>query len=222
MPQQVPLSRARVLEAAVALADEGGVGALTIRALAARLGVKPMSLYHHVPHKEAILDGIVDAVFAEIDLPPDDADWRSALRHRAHSARAVLARHPWATAVLDSRAHPGPATLRHHDAVLGVLRRGGFPYDLAAHAYSLLDSYVYGFALTEAALPFAPQDVEEAVGEFLTGFPAGEYPHLVAFAEQHVLRPGYEYGAEFDYGLELILDGLAARLAAATPPTVTP
>ncbi|MEU8776936.1 TetR/AcrR family transcriptional regulator [Streptomyces sp. NPDC048606] len=215
MSAQVPLSRDRVLETAVALADEGGVAALTIRALAARLGVKPMSLYHHVPNKEAILDGIVDAVFAEIELPPEGPDWRAALSRRAHSARAVLARHPWATAVLESRAHPGPATLRHHDAVLGVLKRGGFPYALAAHAYSLLDSYVYGFALTEAALPFAPQDVEEAVGELLEGFPAGEYPHLVEFTEHHVLRPGYEYGAEFGYGLELILDGLAARLAEA-------
>ncbi|MEU9033975.1 TetR/AcrR family transcriptional regulator [Streptomyces sp. NPDC048352] len=216
MPQQVPLSRARVLAEAVALADEEGVAGLTIRALAQRLGVKPMSLYHHVRHKEAILDGIVDAVFAEIELPADGPDWRSALSRRAHSAREVLGRHPWATAVMESRAHPGPATLRHHDAVLGVLRRAGFPYALAAHAYSLLDSYVYGFALTEAALPFAPRDVEIAVGDFLAAFPAGEYPNLADFAQHHVLRPGYEYGAEFGYGLDLILDGLAARLTAAT------
>ncbi|RSS80280.1 TetR/AcrR family transcriptional regulator [Streptomyces sp. WAC06614] len=215
--RQVRLTRARVLEEAVALADEGGVAALTIRALAERLGVKPMSLYHHVPHKEAILDGIVDAVFAEMELPPEDLDWRSALHRRAHSARAVLARHPWAAAVLESRAHPGPATLRHHDAVLGVLRRGGFPYALAGHAYSLLDSYVYGFALTEAALPFAPQDVEEAVGELLEGFPAEDYPNLVDFARHHVMRPGYAYGAEFDYGLDLLLDGLESRLAQVRP-----
>ncbi|MER7762128.1 TetR/AcrR family transcriptional regulator [Streptomyces sp. NPDC097619] len=214
MAQQVPLSRARVLEAAIVLADEGGVAALTIRALADRLGVKPMSLYHHVPHKEAILDGIVDAVFAEIDLPPRDTDWRSALSARAHSARAALNRHPWATGVMESRSHPGPATLRHHDAVLGTLRGGGFSVELAAHAYSLLDSYVYGFALTEAALPFGPQDVEEAVGDLLAAFPVGEYPHLAEVAEQHVLRPGYTYGAEFGYGLELLLDGLEARLAA--------
>ncbi|MEV7420209.1 TetR/AcrR family transcriptional regulator C-terminal domain-containing protein [Streptomyces sp. NPDC089919] len=214
MPEHAPLSRDRVLRAAVGLADEGGVAAVTIRAVAERLGVKPMSLYHHVPHKEAILDGIVDAVFAEIELPADEPDWRAALRHRAHSARDVLGRHSWAIALMESRAHPGPATLYHHDAVLGILRRAGFPYALAGHAYSLLDSYVYGFALTEAALPFAPQDVESAVGDFLSAFPAGAYPHLVDFAAHHVLQPGYAYGAEFGYGLELILDTLATRLAA--------
>ncbi|MFG2621883.1 TetR/AcrR family transcriptional regulator C-terminal domain-containing protein [Streptomyces sp. NPDC048507] len=216
MSQQVPLSRARVLEEAVALADEEGVSGLTIRALAQRLGVKPMSLYHHVPNKEAILDGIVDAVFAQIELPAEDPDWRRALSRRAHSAREVLGRHPWATVVMESRAHPGPATLHHHDAVLGVLRRAGFPYALAAHAYALLDSYVYGFALTEAALPFAPQDVESAVGDFLAAFPVDAYPNLAALAEHHVLQPGYAYGAEFGYGLDLILDGLATRLATAT------
>ncbi|MFI8265779.1 TetR/AcrR family transcriptional regulator [Streptomyces sp. NPDC085665] len=218
MPEHEPLSRDRVLRAAVGLADEGGVAAVTMRAVAERLGVKPMSLYHHVPHKEAILDGIVDAVFADIELPLDEPDWRAALRHRAHSARTVLGRHSWAIALMESRAHPGPATLHHHDAVLGILSRAGFPYALAGHAYSLLDSYVYGFALTEAALPFAPQDVEIAVGDYLAAFPVGAYPHLAEFAAQHVLQPGYAYGSEFDYGLELILDTLAARLAGAAGP----
>ncbi|MFJ3175979.1 TetR/AcrR family transcriptional regulator [Streptomyces roseus] len=218
MPEHAPLSRDRVLRAAVDLADEGGVAAVTIRAVAERLGVKPMSLYHHVPHKEAILDGIVDAVFAEIELPLDEPDWRAALRHRAHSARTVLGRHSWAIALMESRTHPGPATLHHHDAVLGILSRAGFPYALAGHAYSLLDSYVYGFALTEAALPFAPQDVEIAVGDYLAAFPAGAYPHLAEFATHHVLQPGYAYGSEFDYGLELILETLAARLAGTARP----
>lgn len=210
-----PLSRDKVLAAAVGVADAGGLAALTIRSLAQELGVKPMSLYHHVPNKEAILDGIVDSVFAEIDLPPADADWRTALHHRARSARAVLRRHPWATAVMESRAHPGPATLRHHDAVIATLRRGGFPLALAAHAYSLLDSYVYGFALTETALPLDPQDAGGAAEEFLAAFPAEAYPHLAEFTKEHVLAPGYDHGAEFDYGLELILDGLERRLAAA-------
>ncbi|MFK0254260.1 TetR/AcrR family transcriptional regulator [Streptomyces sp. NPDC090445] len=214
MSKQAPLSRERVLAAAVRVADAGGITALTIRSVAQELGVKPMSLYHHVPNKEAIVDGIVDTVFAEIELPPAaGTDWRTALRRRAHSARAVLRRHPWATAVMDSRAHPGPATLRHHDAVIATLRRGGFPFPLAAHAFSLLDSYVYGFALTESALPFEPQEVGEAVGDFLAEFPAEEYPHLVEFAREHVMRPGYDYAAEFDYGLDLILDGLERRLA---------
>ena len=206
------LSLERLLDAAIAVADAGGIAALTIRSLADELGVKPMSLYHHVANKEAIIDGVVDVVFSEIDLPPADADWRSALRQRAHSARAVLRRHPWATPLMESRSHPGPATLRHHDAVLGTLRRGGFPIPLTGHAYSLLDSYIYGFALTEAALPFAPQNVVDATADFLAQFPAGEYRHLVEFAENHVLRPGYDYGDEFDFGLELILDGLERQL----------
>jgi AcrR family transcriptional regulator len=211
--KRAPLSRERLLGAAIAVADTGGIAALTIRSLADELGVKPMSLYHHVANKEAIIDGIVDVVFGEIDLPPADADgWRSALRQRAHSARAVLRRHPWATPLMESRSHPGPATLRHHDAVLGTLRRGGFPITLTAHAYSLLDSYVYGFALTEAALPFAPQNVGDATADFLAQFPAAEYQHLVEFAENHVLRPGYNYGDEFDFGLELIFDGLERQL----------
>jgi AcrR family transcriptional regulator len=207
-----PLSRERVLRAAIAVADAGGLAALTIRSLADELGVKPMSVYYHVANKEAIIDGVIDVVFSEIELPPADADWRAALRRRAHSARAVLRRHPWATPLMESRSHPGPATLRHHDAVLGSLRRGGFSVRLAGHAYSLLDSYIYGFALEEAALPFTPGDVGEAIVDFLAQFPAQQYPHLVEFATQRVIQPGYDYGDEFDFGLELILDALERRL----------
>jgi AcrR family transcriptional regulator len=211
---RIPLSRERLLEAAIAVADAGGITALTIRSVAAELGVKPMSLYHHVAGKEAIIDGVIDVVFAEIALPPEDAGWREALHIRAHSARAVLRRHPWATPFMESRSNPGPATLRHHDAVLGALRRGGFPVALAAHAYSVMDSYIYGFALEEAALPFTPQDVGDAVEGFLGQFEPRDYPHLVEMAMEHVLKPGYDYSAEFDFGLELILDGLERRLAA--------
>jgi AcrR family transcriptional regulator len=203
-----PLSRQRVLAAAIGVADRGGIPALTIRSLAEDLGVKPMSLYHHVPNKEAIVDGVVDIVFSQIELPPADLDWKSALARRAHSARAVLRRHPWATPLMESRSHPGPHTLRHHDAVIATLRRGGFSFPMTAHAVSLLDSYVYGFALTEAALPFTPETVDHAAAEFLAQFPAEEYPHLVEFAGEHVLQPGYDYGQEFDFGLELILDSL--------------
>jgi AcrR family transcriptional regulator len=212
--KRAQLSRERVLATAIAVADAGGIAALTIRSLADELGVKPMSLYHHVANKEAIIDGIIDLVFAEIDLPPADAEWRPALRQRAYSARAVLRRHPWATPLMESRTHPGPATLRHHDAVVGTLRRGGFPIPLAAHAYSLLDSYVYGFALEEAALPFTAQNTGEAVEGFLVQFPAEQYPYLVEMATEHVMRPGYDYGNEFAFGLDLILDGLEQRLAA--------
>jgi AcrR family transcriptional regulator len=211
-PQRTPLSRERLLGAAIAVADAGGIAALTMRSLADELGVKPMSLYHHVANKEAIIDGVIDVVFGEIDLPPADEDWRSALRRRAHSARAVLRRHPWATPLMESRSSPGPATLRHHDAVIGALRRGGFTVELSAHAYSLMDSYIYGFALEEAALPFETQNAGEAAAGFMAQFDPQDYPHLVEMAVQHIMRPGYDYGDEFGFGLGLILDGLERQL----------
>ena len=206
--KRVPLSRERLLRGAIAVADRGGIGALTIRSLANELGVKPMSLYHHVANKEAILDGVIDIVFSEIDLPPADSDWRQAMRHRALSARSVLRHHPWATPLMESRPNPGPATLRHHDAMLGTFRRAGFSIELAAHSNSLLDSYLYGFALEEAALPFDPDTVAEVAEAILARFPAEEYPYLAELTTEHVLQPGYDYGNEFAFGLDLILDGL--------------
>jgi AcrR family transcriptional regulator len=213
--KRVPLSRERLLRGAIAVADAGGLAGLTIRSLAKTLGVKPMSLYHHVASKEAIVDGVVDLVFSEIDLPAADGDWRQAMRRRAVSARGVLRRHPWATPLMESRANPGPATLRHHDAVLGTLRRAGFSVELAAHAYSLLDSYIYGFALEEAALPFDPETAPEVAEAILARFPTDDYPYLAELTREHVLRPGYDFGDEFEFGLDLILDGLE-RLRATT------
>jgi AcrR family transcriptional regulator len=213
---RTPLTRQRVLRAAVALADRGGVGALSMRKLAQELGVEAMSLYHHVANKDDILDGIVDVVFGEIELPTGEAGWEAAMRRRAVSAREALRRHPWATGLMESRRTPGPANIRHHDAVLGVLRNAGFPVGLAAHAYSLLDSYIYGFALQEASLPFhTPEETAEVAQEIMSEFPADDYPHLAEIAIEHVLQPGYDYGDEFLYGLDLILDGLARARAAA-------
>lgn len=207
--RRVPLSRERVLRGAIAVADAAGIDALTMRSLASELGVKPMALYHHVGSKEEILDGIVDVVFGEIDLPPAEADWRSALRHRAISARGVLRRHRWAAPLMESRTSPGPATLRHHDAVIGVLRRGGFSIPMTAHAYALLDSYVYGFALQEASLPFdTPEEVPDVAEAVLAQVPTEQYPFLTELAAEHVLQPGYDFGDEFEFGLDLILDGL--------------
>ncbi|HEX9856370.1 MAG TPA: TetR/AcrR family transcriptional regulator [Acidimicrobiia bacterium] len=206
--KRVPLSRERLLRSAIAIADERGNAALTMRSLAQELGVKPMSLYHHVANKEEILDGIIDVVFGEIELPPADAGWRSAMRHRAISARRVLASHPWATPLMESRTNPGPATLRHHDAVIGSLRAAGFSIQMTAHAYSLLDSYVYGFALQEAVLPFDRKTAPDVAGAIIAQFPSDEYPHLAELATEHVLQPGYDHGNEFEIGLELILDGL--------------
>lgn len=214
-PARAPLDRERVLATALELADAEGVAALSMRKLAARLGVEAMSLYHHVANKDDILDGMVDAVFAEIELPRENEAWRPAMRRRAESARAALARHPWAAALLDSRAHPGPATLRHHDAVVGCLRRNGFGVALAAHAFSVLDSYIYGFALQEAALPFAgPDELQEVADGIFDADTAETYPHLAELATEHALQPGYHHGDEFVWGLELILAGLEQALAA--------
>jgi AcrR family transcriptional regulator len=206
---RIPLNRQRVLGAAVALADRGGVRSLSMRKLAHELGVEAMSLYHHVANKDDILDGIVDVVFSEIELPSGDADWKAAMRQRAISAREALLRHPWATGLMESRSTPGPATLRHHDAVLGILRTAGFSVELAAHAFSVLDSYIYGFALQEANLPFdTPEETAEVAQAIMAEFPAEEYPHLTEMTVEHVLQPGYDYGNEFLFGLDLILDGL--------------
>ena len=174
-----PLTRRRVLRAAVALADRNGVGSLSMRRLAHELGVEAMSLYHHVANKDDVLDGIVDIVFSEIDLPEDGADWKAAMRERAISARAALRRHPWAIGLMESRSSPGPAKLRHHDAVLRVLRTAGFPVEMAAHAFSLLDSYIYGFALQETSLPFETSDeLVDVAQTILENLPADEYPYL--------------------------------------------
>jgi AcrR family transcriptional regulator len=209
--ERVPLSRERVLRGAVAVADAAGIGALTMRSLATELGVKPMSLYHYVAGKDEILDGIVDLVFSEIELPAADGDWRSQMRRRAVSARLALRRHPWAIGLMESRANPGPATLRHHDATLGALRTAGFSVAMTAHAYALLDSYIYGFALQEAALPFNSETVTEAT-EAIMGVFAGEYPHLTEMAAEHILRPGYDFGDEFEIGLTVILDALTRSI----------
>jgi AcrR family transcriptional regulator len=208
-----PLSRDRVLRAAIRVADRGGVEAITMRRVAQELGVEAMSLYHHVANKDAILDGVVDMVFAAIDLPPVDLDdWRDAIRARASSARAALSQHRWALGLMDSRRDPGPATLRHHDAVLGVLSEAGFTLPMAAHAVSIIDSYVGGFVLQEANLPVkTPEDLEEVAGGILERLPADELPHLTAMIVDHALQPGYDHRSEFGYGLDLILDALEAR-----------
>jgi AcrR family transcriptional regulator len=173
------------------------------------VGVKPMSVYHHVANKDEILDGIVDLVFSEIDLPSLDGEWRPELRRQALSARAVLRRHPWAIALLQSRTNPGLATLRHHDAVIGTLRGAGFSVEMTAHAYALLDSYVYGFALSEASLPInGPETVAEVAEPMMRPLSPDAYPHLLEFATEHVMKPGYDFGAEFEFGLDLILDAL--------------
>ncbi|MCU1380642.1 MAG: putative TetR family transcriptional regulator [Acidimicrobiales bacterium] len=206
---RTPLSRERVLRAAVAFADENGIGSLSMRKLGEALGVEAMSLYNHVANKDELLDGMVDIVFSEIDLPSGGTDWKKAMRQRAVSARQALSRHSWAIGLMESRTSPGPATLRHHDAVLGSLRGDGFSVEMAAHAFSVLDSYIYGFALQEASLPFETgEGTAELAQAILMQMPPDEYPHLTELTVEHVLQPGYDYGDEYDFGLDLILDGL--------------
>jgi AcrR family transcriptional regulator len=210
------LSPERVLRAAVALADSGGLESLTMRRLGQDLGVEAMSLYKHVANKDALLDGMVDLVFAEIELPSADTDWRTAMRDRAVSTRAALTRHPWATPLMQSRKAPGPATLRHHDTVIGTLRGAGFSVELTAHAFSVLDGYIYGFAMQQRSLPFDTLEEAQEVGrQMFARMPAGAYPHLTELTVRHILRPGYDYGDEFEYGLDLILDGLDRALSGA-------
>lgn len=212
MPRQA-LTRAKVLTVAVGIADSAGLSALTMRSLATALGIQPMSLYHHVANKDEILDALVDAVFAEMVVPVPGRDWRVEITRRCRSARAVLNRHPWAVPLLESRTRPGPATLAHHDAVLATLRVGGFTVAATALAYAVLDAFVYGFTLQEASLPFDRGSPAADVAEpILARMPADAYPHLSELAVEHVMQPGYDFGAQFDVGLDLILDGLAARV----------
>lgn len=195
------------------MADTGGLGGLTIRSLARALDAKPMSVYYHVANKDEILDSIVDFVFSQIELPSADGDWRAELRRRATSARNVLRQHRWAIGLMESRTTPGPATLRHHDAVIATLRAAGFSQTLTAHAYALIDSYTYGFALQEAALPFEGPDTVAPVAEsIMKQFAAGDYPHLVEMATGYYFKTSYDFADEFGFGLELILDGLARSL----------
>jgi AcrR family transcriptional regulator len=205
---RAPLSKERVLHAAVALADERGIESLTMRALGEELGVEAMSLYHHVANKDELLDGMVDVVFSEIELPTTDVDWKTAMRRRAISTREALARHRWAVGLLESRMRPGPANFRLHDAVLACLREAGFSVENAVHAYSLQDAYIYGFALQEKTLPAdTPEQLAEAAESLRRQFSAEEYPHIAETIDEHVTKD-YDFADEFEFGLDLILDGL--------------
>ncbi len=205
----------RICRTAVELADQEGLDGLSMRTLARALGVEAMSLYHHVPHKEALLDLMVDAVFGEFHAPRPDGDWQAELRERSEVGRAAMKRHPWAIGLMDSRRTPGPQTLQHHDAVLGCLRAAGFSLALTGHAAALLDAHLYGFVIQEVSLPFeGSEELAEIGAEMLPALPEGELVHFREFAEEYALQPGYDFGREFGYGLDLVLEGLAERLGA--------
>ena len=207
--RRTPLTRERVLQTAVRRADASGIESLSMRKLGHELGVEAMALYHHFANKEDLVNGMVDLVFGEIELPASAGNWRTAMRQRAIAVRDALLRHRWAIGLMESRRRPGIANLRHHDAVIGSLRAGGFDIAMAAHAYSLLDSYIYGFALTKMNLPFeSSDDIAEVAQSMLEPFTPDEFPNMVEILTDHVMKPGYNHGDEFEYGLDLILDGL--------------
>ncbi len=207
--RRAPLTKERVLAAAMKIADAGGLEALSMRKLGQALGVEAMAVYYYFANKERVLDGIVDLVFGEIDLPVVGADWKTAMRQRAVSVRDALLRHRWAIGLMESRTNPGPANLRHHDAVIGCLRAAGFDMAAVATAYSLLDAYIYGFAMTKMNLPFEDtSDIVELSESMLAPFPPGEYQNLADFITEHAMKPGYDFADEFEVGLDVILDGL--------------
>jgi AcrR family transcriptional regulator len=206
MPVREPLTRERVLHAALAMADEGGVEALSMRRLAKAVGVEAMSLYNHVANKEDLIDGLVDIVWAEIDAPSPGEDWKLALRKRADSTRAALLRHPWAVGLMEARSHPGPANRAVHEAVLACLRRAGFSVAATARAYSLQDSFIYGFALQERALP--AELGAEVAARMIAFAPTDELPYTAEMLTEHIATAGYDFDAEFAFGLDLILDAL--------------
>ena len=207
-PPPSALSRQRVLREALRLADTEGVEAVTMRRLARALGAGAMSLYHYVTSKDELLDGMVDLVVDEIELPPLDVAWREALWRRSISVRSVLLRHAWAIPLMESRSTPGPANLRHREAVTACLRRAGFSIEMTTHATWLLDSYVYGFVLQEANLPFASAgELADRADDFLAQLPADTYPSSRETASA-LLASGYVPAREFPFGLDVILDAL--------------
>ena len=209
---RAPLSRDRVLRAALELADREGLDGLTLRKLGGALGVEAMSLYNYFASKDELLAGLIDIVFSEIEVP-QRGDWKSAMRRRAISALDALSRHRWAVGLMESSMRPGPANLGHHEAVLKRLREAGFSVAMTAHAYSALDSYTYGFAQQQIGLPFETgQQAGEVAAQILSQNVAVDYPYLALIATEHIMKPGYSYGKEFEFGLDLILDGLSRAL----------
>ena len=208
---RAPLSKALVLEKAVTLADRHGIEWLSMRKLADELRVAAMSLYYYVPNKEQLLDGMIDIVFGEIELPSTDDDWKTAMRTRAVSTREVLGRHRWAVGLMEGRTTHGPANLSLHNAVLGCLRAAGFSLEMTVHAYSVQDSYIYGFALQEADMSSeTPDEFAAEAKRQMREYEAvlADYPHLVEVVGGYVAESGYDYATEFRFGLDLILDGL--------------
>ena len=212
---RTPLSRERVLGAAIAMADEGGIEALTMRKLAHELGVEAMSLYHYVAKKDDLLAGIVDIVLLEIELPAEDADWKAGIRQIAISAHDALTRHPWACRLVLGMKGVSPARFRYMEALLATLREAGFAPELTYHAYHALDSHIMGFTLWVGSFSVdTSKDLASLASSFLEDFPAEQYPYLAEHIEQHITESGHDGVSDFEFVLDLILDGLERMQAA--------
>ena len=204
-----PVTRERALRAAVDIADAEGISSLTMRRLASELGVEAMSLYHHVANKDAVLDGITDLVVSEIQVPPSGTDWRTAMRDRAISAHEVLLAHPWSAMLIMSRFNIGPGMTSYLDATLGRLREGGFSIHGALDAWHTLDSHIFGFTLQELQLPFDAADNAQVSADAIELFDPTEFPYVIEVVTE-ISRTGRV--EHFEFGLDLILDGLEANL----------
>jgi AcrR family transcriptional regulator len=200
------LTREGVLRAAIALADERGIEALSMRKLGQELGVEAMSLYNHVANKDDLLGSIKDLIVDEIDLPAGGGDWQAAMRRSAISAHRVLRRHPWVCG-LWTRATPGPAQLRYMESLLACLRDGGFGVETTYHGYHVLDLYVVGFTIQQLSYEFEAEQIGQVAADFLAELSTEDYPHMSEHVRQHI--EGREHDSEFEFGLDLILDGLA-------------
>lgn len=207
-----PLTRERVLRAAIEMADAEGIDALSMRKLAQALGVEAMSLYNHVANKDEVLDAITDLVVGEIKAPVPGTEWKRAMRERAFSAHAVLMAHPWASMLIVSRMNIGPAMLHYVDATIGTLREGGFSFQLADHAWTAIDSHIYGFTMQKQNFPLEVDAFATAAEGFLPKLPAETYPYMHALTEG-VAKGTHDGVPDFTFGLELLLDGLEALLA---------
>ncbi|CAN5637713.1 TetR/AcrR family transcriptional regulator C-terminal domain-containing protein [soil metagenome] len=212
---RVPLTEERVLQAAIELADVGGIGTVTMRRLGQALGVEAMSLYNHVANKDAILVGIIDAVVGSIDLPSSGSDWKAAMRQSAISAHEVLVGHPWAPGLLVTRMEVvGPARWRQMDAMLGCLRQAGFSIEMTHHAFHVLDTYILGFTVQEVSFPCEDHDLGALASLYLRKLPADAYPHLAEHVTYHIESNVFDEG-DFEFGLDLVLDGLERLRATA-------
>ncbi|MGH2456209.1 MAG: TetR/AcrR family transcriptional regulator C-terminal domain-containing protein [Candidatus Limnocylindria bacterium] len=208
---RAPLTRDRVLRAAVALADEEGIESLSMRRLAQQLGVEAMSLYYHVANKPDLLEQMLDIVFGEMELPSDRGGWRQAMRASAISAHQVLLRHPWACRLLMSPTGPSPARLRWMNAILGRLRGAGFSAEMTHHAYHALDSHIVGFTLWVLPYLAIARERPDFAQEFMARTPLDELPHLAEHIQVHLSDRAGDT-SEFDFGLDLVLDGLERSL----------